>query len=378
VRIGGLYFEAAALTDVSGDGPEGVSYVSYPPGSFPGADSLGVRNVTRGLTVGAAFMDGGVDPIPVPSSVGDTLQITVTGSAGAEVFEDITRVIPDEEPPIIVRTDPRRRRTRVPLNARVAIVFSEPVDPSTITPESIGLYLGNNRIPAALSVSDDLLQVEVKPQHKLELAKTYAIQVGLGLMDLAGSRIQEEFRSEFTTTEEVGSIMVVTNTIGAEGDESEGYSILVDSVPEALIGAQDTVVVTDVAVGIRNVGLAGLGTGCSALEWPVLVQANGLEVVPITVRCSRVSLELSVETEGDPEVWDPDGFHILLDNDWTFSVGFNSTQTLLLTGEGERVFYLSGIDPPCASKGENPRTLNLQVGIPARTTFEVYCPEKPG
>jgi hypothetical protein len=240
------------------------------------------------------------------------------------------------------------------------------------------LYLGDNRIPAALSVSDDLLQVEVKPQYKLGLSTTYTILVGQGVRDLAGSRIQEEFRSEFTTTEEVGSIMVVTNTIGAEGDESEGYSILVDSVPEALIGAQDTVVVTDVAVGIRHVGLAGLGTGCSASEWPVLVQANGLEVVPITVRCSRVSLELSVETEGDPEVWDPDGFHILLDNDWTFSVGFNSTHTLLLTGEGERVFYLSGIDPPCASKGENPRTLNLQVGIPARTTFEVYCPEKPG
>jgi len=58
-------------------GVEEVSFVSYPPGSISEADSIEVRNLTRDLLVGAPMIGGGVDPIAIPTSVGDSLEITV-------------------------------------------------------------------------------------------------------------------------------------------------------------------------------------------------------------------------------------------------------------------------------------------------------------
>ncbi len=109
-----------------------MSYVSYPPGSQPEADTAVVLNRTRDLTTGGPMVDGGLDPVPVPASIGDTLVIT-TYRQGI-IFERVEREVPERNPPVIVRTDPPRGKTRVPLNSIVRIVFSEPVDGNSTTP----------------------------------------------------------------------------------------------------------------------------------------------------------------------------------------------------------------------------------------------------
>ncbi|MCJ7627127.1 MAG: Ig-like domain-containing protein, partial [Longimicrobiales bacterium] len=204
---------APSFLQWSATGSDVVSFVSYPPGSFPPpADSIEIHNARIDLTVGASMFDGGVDPVQIPAAVGDTLEITVMGLDGTYVFERTTRIVPAKEPPVVVRTDPSRRRTKVPLNARIAVVFSEPVDASTVSSETIQLLDGTEPIPSGLTLSDDGIRAQLIPDTLLKLETTYTISVKEGIRDVSGSNLPENVTSEFTTTDEVGSVHVTTMT----------------------------------------------------------------------------------------------------------------------------------------------------------------------
>ena len=84
-----------------------------------------------GSSVTAAFVDGGFDPVALPAAAGDTLTLTVqTGNAGSMSY---MRTVPTDGPPIVVRTSPAPHKRDVPLNARMVIVFSEPIDAASLT-----------------------------------------------------------------------------------------------------------------------------------------------------------------------------------------------------------------------------------------------------
>ena len=175
---------------------DSVSYVSFPPETFPGADSARVDNPANGATAGSPLFEGGLDPLPIAASAGDTLQITVwTGLTGEVMF----RAVPVKEPIIVVRTKPRRGRTSVPINLSVAIVWSEPAQPASVNPQSVQLLRGGQPVPAALQLRPDGLVLELIPDELLAHETTYTILVTTDVRDLSGDPLAESFQSEFTT-----------------------------------------------------------------------------------------------------------------------------------------------------------------------------------
>ena len=176
---------------------EEVSYVSFAPGSQPGADSARVHNRTRDLRVSAPMTDGGLDPLPVPASIGDTLEIA-TYRDGL-VLELFAREVPERKPPIIVRTDPPRGKTRVPLNSVIIVVFSEPVDGGTVTPASTRLERGGQPVPATLEPTADRLGVRIVPESQLESGVEYTIVLEPEIVDLVGDTLESRFVSSFLT-----------------------------------------------------------------------------------------------------------------------------------------------------------------------------------
>src|SRR5215208_769557 len=58
---------------------------------------------------------------------GDTVELVVTNAAGA-VLHRLFIGVPPSRPPVVVRTVPPKEKTDVPLNGRMEVVFSEPVD----------------------------------------------------------------------------------------------------------------------------------------------------------------------------------------------------------------------------------------------------------
>jgi len=196
-------------------GVEEVSFVSYAPGSIPEADSIEVRNLTRDLLVGAPMVGGGVDPIAVPASVGDTLEITVLRQT--LVFELTARAVPEEAPPRVVRTKPPRGRTRVPLNSIIVIVFTEPIAPKSVTTQTIRLLQNGQPIPATVLRSADGLSIELVPTQPLLHATSYSISITTGVLDLADDALEQEFTSDLTTiaAQLVGEIAFESNRNGA-------------------------------------------------------------------------------------------------------------------------------------------------------------------
>ena len=57
-------------------------YVSLVPGSVPGGQQAMIRNQSTGSSVPTAVVNGGFDPVAIPGSIGDTLLVEVSRSAG--------------------------------------------------------------------------------------------------------------------------------------------------------------------------------------------------------------------------------------------------------------------------------------------------------
>lgn len=181
---------------------EEVSYVSFPPGSQPEADSAEVFNRTRDLVVGAPMTGGGLDPIAIPASIGDTLVIT-TFRKGI-IFELTAREVPERKPPIIVRSDPPRGKTRVPLNSVIVIVFSEPLDGGTVTPSSVRLLRGTEIVPVSIGLAEGGLSLELAPEEDLVPGITHTIALETEVADRVGDGLEQPYASTFTT---VGSTL---------------------------------------------------------------------------------------------------------------------------------------------------------------------------
>jgi hypothetical protein len=167
---------AGVASFVNGNGP--VAWVSMPPGTDTAAAGVVVVNVKGGPTVEVFAADGGFDPVAIPAAAGDTLRVTVRHRSGATVT-GYARV-PLESRPIIVRTSPPNRKTDVPLNAVILVVFSEPMDSASLSSGvtlrwSGGAVAGTVRLVAVQGSAG--LGAALTPAVNLLPGTTYTMQV---------------------------------------------------------------------------------------------------------------------------------------------------------------------------------------------------------
>ena len=182
---------------------EEVVYVSLRPGTLPNGGLATVRNTRTGGEVSAAMAAGGFDPVPVGARVGDTLAVTVLLAGGGDSV--LLLAVPMARRPIVVRTDPPPRKRDVPLNARMVIVFSEPIRASTAG--SIRLLRAGAPVSGRVVTSGDGLRAELQPDAPLALNTDYALSIPTDVTDLSGDPLEQSVLVEFTT----GSSMVVAS-----------------------------------------------------------------------------------------------------------------------------------------------------------------------
>jgi hypothetical protein len=238
------------------------AYVSYAPGSVPGADSVLVTNIKNDVSVGAQMVDGGLDPIPVPAAVGDSLVLEIF-SASALLMRDLVTV-PDADPPKVVRTSPRRGKTRVPLNSQIGVVFSEPVSPATVNAGTILLLNGTETVPVTVGLDEDGLIVELTPGDPLQAGVTYVVLVTKGVTDRAGDQLAAEYLSEFTTEFESGAGALTVRTVTTNNLDPDGFALLVDGTPLQILSANGSVTIGPVQAGERSLELTGIAPNCQA------------------------------------------------------------------------------------------------------------------
>lgn len=179
---------------VHGRADDRVVWVSLPPGSFPQATAAVVEHPRAGTSTTPVLREGGFDPVPIAAAEDDTLVILLT-TPGHLLRAFVP--VPRRKPPIVVRTDPPKRKLDVPLNAVLHIVFSEPVAAPSLDAASLAIRLGGTVVPAAL-VSGGT-SVLVTPTASLQLATTYELHITTAVRDLDGDSLTATEVVPFTT-----------------------------------------------------------------------------------------------------------------------------------------------------------------------------------
>ena len=172
-----------------------MSWVSLVPGSASDHAVATITNLRTNQRETVGLADGGFDPLPIPATAGDSLEVAV-GQPGVAAYLSVGA----RPAPRIVRTRPSRGQTDAPLNTVITIVFSEPVDPASVNDASVTLSAGAVRVAGSARVVPGTgFTVEFSPSASLAPGTTYVLTVS-GVANLAGTPVPAPASIPFTTT----------------------------------------------------------------------------------------------------------------------------------------------------------------------------------
>ena len=203
---GGEGLAALVLSDPVSIGGRQVAYVSLPVGSVPGATTATVTNNRTGSTLVLAVADGGWKAAELDAAEGDSIVVRMDQPALAAA-----RAVPEVSAPVVVRVEPPRGKRDVPLNARVYIAFSEPIDPTTVTATSVHLTRDGSPVPGQVTVTAGGLAATIDPNEDLDPNTDYEISISAQVRDLDGDPavpLSSGFSTGETTAEEVPDLQL--------------------------------------------------------------------------------------------------------------------------------------------------------------------------
>ncbi|WP_017444946.1 Ig-like domain-containing protein [Gayadomonas joobiniege] len=106
----------------------------------------------------------------------------------------------DEERPTVVQLSPLHSATDIPVNASVSIIFSEPVDPVTVTSDSAYLYdsVSNTRVATQISLTNNNTSLTLTPDTPMLVGRRHYIYLTSTIKDSFGNPLSYS-RRDFTT-----------------------------------------------------------------------------------------------------------------------------------------------------------------------------------
>lgn len=293
--LGAIRISAA----ISDGGAERLVYVSLPSGAFPSGTMAIIRNTSRGPRLTQPMVDGGFDPIPIAAGVGDTVEIAIHGITS--VLATIRRPVPRARRPGVVRTNPPKGKRDVALNSRITIIFSEPVDPATIT-SSVSLSVPGGEISGTVRVLADGMVAEFIPSTPLGRTATHRLLISDAVRDVDGNALDGPVSMEFSTgTATLSAVTsVVVEPAGAtlEMGDVHGDSVQLAATlmtPQGPATDREVIWFTSdatVAVVASNGRVMARGAGIATITATSEGQADSarITVVPIPVAAVTVNV----------------------------------------------------------------------------------------
>lgn len=190
---------SAPVARTANDAGDEVAYVSLPPGAAPLGAHATIRVIGGAAPLFMPIRDGGFDPIPIAANVGDSIEVSVQDAAlrPAGILGVRVRAA---RPPIVVRTEPPRRKTDVPLNAPLIIVLSEPAAGNTVTTGSVQLFRGASAVEGTVTMFEGTGTLAAfVPAAPLAANTEYRLEVTQAVRDLDGEPLQAPETVIFTT-----------------------------------------------------------------------------------------------------------------------------------------------------------------------------------
>jgi dipeptidyl aminopeptidase/acylaminoacyl peptidase len=287
---------------------DGVVFVSVAPGTAPDAVGASVVNLRTAESADPMVRDGGFDPLAIHGTPGDTIGVTFRLPDRSTQFA--RTVIPARRRPRVVRTSPSRGRTDVAINTTITIVFSEPIDPSSVNRTSVRLLRGAALVPGTIRhIPDSEVAVEFVPETLLAPDAEFHLILGSEISDLSGDALEVPELVVFTTiagplsppgteapgtespdtespgtdlpttelppvappsteppsgTEAIARLVVRTTTNGPQSVlDLDGYSVLIDGAPAGHVASNDSITIEGLSWGVHTITLADIAAGCA-------------------------------------------------------------------------------------------------------------------
>lgn len=199
------------------------TYASLPAGTALTGVTAVVRNRSSNTSATVFMFGGGFDPTPIPGTAGDTLSLVVHNAGGTTVLATLA-AIPTKARPIVIRTSPPRRKSDIPLNAVITVVFSEPLNPGTLTSNTMRLLQGTQPVAGEIILDTSGTRADFVPQMLLDPGATYTLSLTSTIADVSGDQL-EPTSFEFTTSSNVSAIgmsQIALTACVASGDAVDG------------------------------------------------------------------------------------------------------------------------------------------------------------
>jgi hypothetical protein len=174
------------------------AFVSIAPGTYPDAFVAEIRNRSRGgVQTTVVMTDGGFDPVAIAAQEGDVLRLTIWTSSGDPTL--LTLKVPSRRPPTVVRSNPPKGRVDVALNQYLVAVFSEPIDPTSVTQASVRVEHNGQQVSGTVLFHDNSWTAEFIPAVPFEPQSEYQLVITDGVRDLDGDRLAGSYTAPFST-----------------------------------------------------------------------------------------------------------------------------------------------------------------------------------
>lgn len=180
-------------------GETDVAYISLPSGSYAGGVLARIQSSAATGAVTAPMIEGGLDPVAVTATTGDSVEIEILGSDLVTLNRTGSKV-PATRRPRVVRTVPPRGKTDVAVNAIIVVIFSEPIDATSLSSSSIRLLRSGNPVAATARLLEGVTAaVALEPAQPLAANVPYTVVVTQSVRDLDGETLEAQVDVDFTS-----------------------------------------------------------------------------------------------------------------------------------------------------------------------------------
>ncbi|RPJ61419.1 MAG: hypothetical protein EHM23_06995, partial [Acidobacteria bacterium] len=121
---------------------------------------------------------------------------------------DVPQLVLDETPIAVQSVSPTNGSVGVSRSTVVTVTFTEPAKPSTVHGASFKLLKGAVQVSATVTLSADGLVATLTPNSILADNSTFTVVVTTQVSDVVDRKLPAEFRSTFTTPDEIPPVVV--------------------------------------------------------------------------------------------------------------------------------------------------------------------------
>ncbi len=180
-----------------------------------------------------------------------------------------------------------------------------------------------------------------------------------------------------------GSVRVVISTAGPDADD-DGYSVVIDGTEAGQLGPSGTLLVEEVPVGSRSVGIGGIAANCTVSGQnprSVSVEAGTTVEATFAITCTALppetgSLRLTVSTGGTES--DPNGYTYAVNSGPPQVIAINGTVVVNGLAVGPVSVVLGGLAANCSAVNGPSYAATIALGTVTQLDVTVTCSATTG